>query len=136
MPYHFEFNKSHRILISVAEGVFNDDEQRRIIADIRAHATALGALAGIGDVSKVTEYAVSPEVMQQVAREASPYSEGVPRYLVATSDIAFGMSRMYQLAADKSRAGLKVVRSRDEALEELGALGAEFERVSEFAPAL
>lgn len=133
MPYHFLFDKTHRILLAVAEGVFDDDDQHRLMADIRANAKALGALAGIGDVSHVTTYAVSPATMQQVARGPSPYAAGVPRYLVAPSDIAFGMSRMYQLASDKSNASLRVVRSREEALADLGVNDAKFERLG--APA-
>ena len=135
MPYRFEYDRKHKILLAIAWGEFGDDEQRRIINDIRKIASALGARAGIGDVSAVTAYRVSPAVMQSVARGPSPYGAGVPRYLVAPSDIAFGMSRLYQMAGEKTGGQLRVVRSRDDALEELGARDAQFEPVDAASPA-
>jgi hypothetical protein len=129
MPHHFEFDKKHRILLVIVEGVWGDHEQRTINPEIKRQAIALNAAAGIGDLSRVIRFNVSPAVLQATARDEAPYSAGTPRYLVAPKDHTYGMSRMYQLAADKTRASLKVVRSRDEALEELGALDAEFERV-------
>jgi hypothetical protein len=136
MPYRFEFDKKNKILLIVVEGEHNDDEQLSINGDIRAKCKQLGAVAGIGDMSRVTAFTVSLAVLQQAAKGPAPYEPGTPRYLVAPADHTFGMSRMYQLAADKTRAGLKVVRSREEALADLGVRNARFERVSELAEAL
>ena len=86
-------------------------------------------------LASISKTFIATAVMQQVAREASPYKAGVPTYLVAPSDIAFGMSRMYQLAGGKTRSALKVVRSREEALADLGVRNAVFEPVTELAEA-
>ncbi|HEV8409932.1 MAG TPA: hypothetical protein VGQ30_05440 [Gemmatimonadaceae bacterium] len=136
MPFHFEFDKKNKILLIVVEGDYGDDEQVIINGRIREKCKELGAVAGIGDMSGVTAFNVSLGVLQNAAKAPAPYDVGVPRYLVAPADHTFGMSRMYQLAADKTRAGLKVVRSREEALADLGVRNASFERVSELAEAL
>ena len=73
---------------------------------------------------------VTPASVQIAARESSPYEAGVKRFLVAPGDHVFGMSRMYQMTAkEKSRAAMRVVRTREEALEELGVSDAAFEPV-------
>jgi hypothetical protein len=136
MPYHFEFDKKHRILLTVVTGEFSDDDQLMINTDIRKRATELDILAGIGDMSAITSCTVSSASVQIVAREASPYSPQTKRYLVAPADHLYGISRMYKATApEKSRAQLEIVRSRDEALEALGALDAVFEKIESVAPA-
>lgn len=130
MAYHFEFDRKNRILLTVVSGVFCDEEQLSINADIRRHASVLKPMAGIGDMSAITTCTVTPAAVQIAARESSPYEAGTKRFLVAPGDYVFGMSRMYQLTAkEKSRAAMRVVRTRDEALEELGVSDAEFEPV-------
>jgi hypothetical protein len=130
MPYHFEFDKKHRILLTVVTGEFSDDDQLMINTDIRKRANDLDIVAGIGDMSAITSCTVSSASVQIVAREASPYSPQTKRYLVAPADHLYGISRMYKATApEKSRAQLEIVRSRDEALEALGALDAVFEPI-------
>ncbi len=130
MPYRFEFDQNHRILLIVVSGEYTDEEQLSINADIRRHAMALKPLAGIGDMSGITACLVTPASVQIAARESSPYEAGVKRFLVAPGDHVFGMSRMYQMTAkEKSRAAMRIVRTRDEALEELGVSDVVFEPV-------
>ena len=115
MPYHFEFDRTHQILLIVVSGEYTDEEQLSINADIRRHATALKPMAGIGDMSGITACLVTPASVQIAARESSPYEPGVKRFLVAPGDHVFGMSRMYQMTAkEKSRAAMRIVRTRDE----------------------
>ena len=130
MPYHFEFDKKHRILLTVVTGEFSDDEQLTINTDIRQWATELDAAAGIGDMSGITSCTVTSASVQIVARESSPYSAQTKRFLVAPADHIYGIARMYKSTAqEKTRAQLEIVRSRDEALEALGAPDAVFERI-------
>lgn len=132
MPYHFEFDKTHRILLTVVTGEFSDDDQLTINTDIRKRASELDIVAGIGDMSGITSCTVSSASVQIVAREASPYSPQTKRFLVAPADHLYGISRMYKATAqEKTRAQLEIVRTRAEALESLGALDAVFEPVRE-----
>lgn len=121
MPYHFEFDEKHRILLIVVEGEYSDEDQLQINSDIRTHATALNVAAGIGDMSAITSCTVTPAAIQIAARESSPYEPSTKRFLVAASDHMFGISRMYQqTVVEKSRSQIQVVRSRAEALAALG----------------
>jgi hypothetical protein len=47
MPYYFEFDPAHRILLVVLEGDVGDREMLKIDDDIKAHVTDLNASAGI-----------------------------------------------------------------------------------------
>ncbi len=138
MPYHFEFDEKHRILLIVVEGEYSDEDQLQINTDIRTHAAALNVAAGIGDMSTITSCTVTPAAIQIAARESSPYSPSTRRFLVAPSDHVFGISRMYQqTVVEKSRSEIQVVRSRAEALAALGVSEEEvvFERLGSAVPA-
>jgi hypothetical protein len=130
MPYHFEFDKKNRILLIVCTGIYSDEDQLTINTEIRKRATELDVLAGIGDMSAITSCTVSSASVQIVAREASPYSPQTRRFVVAPADHVYGIARMYKSTAqEKTRAQLEIVRSREEALEALGAPDAVFEPV-------
>lgn len=129
MPFHFEYDPSHRILLVVAEGEFDDADQLAIVDAIRAHASTLDVAAGIGDYTQVTGYTASPRAVYAAARMPSPYAPGIPRFMVAPHDHVFGLSMVYKAIGDETRSAVRVVRSREEALEALGVREAAFERV-------
>ncbi len=129
MPYHFEFDPEHRILLVIAEGDVKDQEILNVNADIAAHVRELKPSAGISDLSSVTTFQVASATMRTAASQPSPYPEETPRFIVAPQDHLFGMARMYELAGHRTRSKLKVVRSREEALAALGVPNARFERV-------
>jgi hypothetical protein len=132
MPYHFEFDHKYRILRTVVTGLFCDEQQLSINPDIRKHAMALKPIAGIGDMSAITTCTVTGAALQIAARESSPYEAGTKRFLVVPGDHVYAMGRMYQMTAkEKSRAAMRLVRTLDEALEELGVDDANFERVGQ-----
>lgn len=130
MPYHFEFDPEHSVLLVILEGAVTDREIQKINTDIRAHAGELNPSGGISDFSAVTTFSVSGHTMRTAAREPSPYPEKTPRFIVAPRDALFGMARMYELFADRPLGKLKVVRSRNEALAALGVQNPKFERLA------
>jgi hypothetical protein len=129
MPFHFEFDHEHRILLIVVEGQYGDAEMLELIGAIRTHAAELDAAAGITDLSLVTSFTVSSNAVRATAGQPSPFKDPTPRFVVAPMDVAFGMFRMYQSHGDKTRAALHLVRSRSEALAALGVQNPKFERV-------
>jgi hypothetical protein len=129
MPFHFEYDSSHRILLVVAQGDFGDADQIGIIDAIRRQASELNPAAGIGDYTLLTSFTASVAAIQSAARQPSPYPASVPRFLVAPSDHVFGVSRMYKAIGEVTRAAVRIVRSRAEALDALGVRDARFERV-------
>jgi hypothetical protein len=130
MPYHFEFDREHRILLVVAEGEYTDVDMLSAIDAIRAKALELDALAGITDFSDVTSFTVSPRAIHEAAERPSPFRDPIPRFVVAQQDFAFGMFRMYKSVGERTRASLQLVRTREEALAVLVVRNPWFERVA------
>lgn len=130
MPVHFEFDPEHRILLVVAEGDVQDAEILTINDLIGEQVNRLHPFAGISDLSSVTTFNVSSQAMRTAALQPSPYPEETPRFIVAPHDYLFGMARMYELVGNRTRANLRVVRRREEALAMLGVQNPKFEPVS------
>jgi hypothetical protein len=129
MPYHFEFDSENRILLLVAEGDVQDAELLVINDVVGAHVKALQPAAGISDLSAITSFQISSDAVSTAALQPSPYPEETPRFIVAPQDHIFGMSRMFEMIGSRTRAKLKIVRNRDEALAAIGVKNPKFERV-------
>jgi len=130
VPGHFEFDHERRILLLVAEGNIQEAEILYVKENIARAVAALNPVAGIADLSKVEKFDVSTDVLRTAARQPSPYAPETPSFIVAGSDHVFGMARMYEFFGAATRANLRVVHSREEALAALGALDAKFEPVN------
>jgi hypothetical protein len=115
----------------VLEGDIEGEEFVRLNAELRACVQRLGPLARITDVGGITNFNVSSRSLRSVALEGSPYPAATPRYIVASTDYPFGLARMYELMGNHSDGALQVVRKIEEALAELGAAKAKFERVDD-----
>ena len=127
MAHHFEFDFRNRILLVVLEGEVRGEEMVSINDDIRKHVESFHPLAGISDFTDITKFNVPSHSMRTAALEPSPYPEETPRYIVAPSDYLFGMARMYEMIADRPEGKLRVVRTREEALAEIGVRDGKFE---------
>ncbi len=126
MPYHFEFDSEHRILLVVLEGDVDGEQMRRANGDLQPHKSRLQASAVVTDASTVTTFDVSSQTVRDLASRASRPAEQTPGFLVAPSDHLFGMGRMFQILANREQ--VHVVRSRQEALAALGVQNANFQR--------
>jgi hypothetical protein len=115
----------------VLEGDIEGEEFVRLNAELRACVQRLGPLARITDGGGITNFNVSSRSLRSVALEGSPYPAATPRYIVASTDYLFGLARMYELMGNHSDGALQVVRKIEEALAELGAAKAKFERVDD-----
>lgn len=129
MPFHFEFDREHRILLVVVQGEYGDAEMLALIDAIRNRVGDLGVSAGITDLSLVTSFTVSSKAVRSAAGQPSPFADPTPRFVVAPADLVFGMFRMYQTHGERTRAMLHLVRSREEALATLGVPSPTFERL-------
>jgi hypothetical protein len=129
MPYRFEFDPEHRILLVVLEGNVGEREILTINDDIKARVTELNPSAGVSDFSAVTTFAVASHIMRSAALQPSPYHEQTPRFIVAPTDLLFGLARMYQLVGYRTRAKLQVVRSREEVFSALRLQNPRFEKL-------
>ena len=129
MPYHFEFDSKHRILLLAYEGDVQSSEIEEANRDMGQHVAQLKPSVGMADLSAVKTLDVSAETLRAAAKRPSPYPEESPRFIVAPTDYLFGMARMYEIFADRPHGKLRVVRSLEEALAALGVRDCKFERL-------
>jgi len=127
MPHHFEFDDEHKLLLVVMEGDVDGAEIVKIDEELRARIIRMQPSAGISDLSRVRNFNVPAQVMRSAALQAAPYSAETPRFIVAPSDLIYGMSRMDELVANRPAGKLEVVRSREEALKRLSISNPTFQ---------
>ena len=129
MPYRFEFDSVNKMLLSRFEGRFTDEAAVEFYEAAWKYATATDASAGIVDFSPVTEFAVSSEILRQLARQKSDLPNAIrrPRVVVAPQTHAFGLFRMFQIVGADTRPLLQVVHTMDEAYTALGVQSPHFE---------
>lgn len=128
MPHHFKFDAEHRILLVVMEGRIDGSDIVQIDRDMRARIRLTNPLAGISDLTGVTGFDVPGEIIRSLARQKpAPFPPETPRFIVAASDLLFGMMRMYELAADRPEGKLTVVRRMEDVLAAMGLPAAKFE---------
>jgi hypothetical protein len=122
MPASYVIDTERRRVISRAWGVLSEEE---LIAHYRAIAADLSfdpTFSQIADLREVTGFALSSSA---VRREASMrvFDRTARRALVATSDIAFGLSRMYASEAYDVSPSTEVFRDMADAEEWLNQPG-------------
>jgi hypothetical protein len=129
MRYQFQFDAENRILLLRFEGRLTDDLLTELYWAVRKYSTATDARAGVWDLSPVTEFAVSPELIRELSdREpAMPDATRRPRFLVAPAMVGHGILRLYEIAGQHKNPLLKIVLSLDEAFAALGVRSPRFE---------
>jgi len=126
VPHHFEFDSEHKILLIVMEGDIDGAEIQAIDSEMRRQIVKMQPTAGISDLTGVGTFNVPGEVMRSAALQPAPFPPETPRFIVAPTDLLFGMSRMYELVADRPAGQLQVVRRREEALAAIGVRDPKF----------
>ena len=128
MAFRFEFDSANRILLLRVDGRLTDELLGELYKAIRKYSTATDARAGILDFSSVTEFAVSSEIIRQLAHQEPAMPDASrPRIVVAPQTHAFGLFRMFQLTREDSRPRLTIVHTMDEAFAALGVQSPQFE---------
>lgn len=96
---------------------------------IRKHWTAADAGVGIVDFSSVTEFALSSNLIRQLANQEPCMSVAInrPRFIVAPTTLVFGLARMFQIMGEPTRPLLSVVHTLDEAFATLRIQSPHFE---------
>jgi len=126
MAFRLEFDSLNKILLLRLEGPGTDELYKEARLAVRKHSIATGARAGIMDLSSVTEFPVSSSLLRDAAKH-EPAFGNIPRIAVAPSTVAFGLSRLFQLAGDPKTSGMQVVRTMGEAFAALGVQSPHFE---------
>src|SRR5208282_4925205 len=128
MAYRFEFDPMNKILMGRFEGRITEELGTEFYGAIRKYSVATDASAGIFDFSSVTQIAVSSDFVRHLAQSepAMPDVTRRPSFFVAPMTAGFGLSCMFQILGEATRPLLKVVRSVDEALADLGVQSPHF----------
>jgi hypothetical protein len=129
VPYHFEFERQHRILRVVLVGRVDDAELLTAYRAIFSRQKALQPASGVVDFSLVTNFDVKGATIRRLAEDKPPFPPGVPRYLVTPADYMYGMARMFQILGEETRPGLHVARSNEEAYRGLGVENPSFQKL-------
>jgi hypothetical protein len=120
MNLRFEFAAGPRVLRAVFEGVLDDAAVRHAYRELKRYVRATDPAAGIWDMSGVTAFEVTSETVRELGRSQPALPQpAVPRFIVAPSDQAFGIARMFQEVGDAMRPQLYVVRSLQEVYERM-----------------
>jgi hypothetical protein len=129
MEYRFEFDTVNKILLLRVEGRVTDDSLTEGYWAVRNYSTQTDARAGIWDLSSITDFAVSPEFIRDLANRepAMPDATRRPRFFVAPATVGLGLSRLFEIAVEHENPLFKIVLSVDEALAALGIQSPHFE---------
>ena len=132
MAFHFELDREHGVMRSVVSGRFDDAELRVLYGSVGERFTRSGARAAILDLSGVTDFAVSSELIKQLSRgEPALREHEVPRFIVAPQPHVYGAMRVFQSIGEPRRPKLLVTHSAEEAYAALGVREPKFEKLED-----
>ena len=127
MGFVVDFDATNNILRVTMDGHIIDSVALSCAETVGKYAASHQEYRGIVDLSNVTKYDVSPEVIRQFARTPPSLSgEAHPLVIVAPKEHPYGMSRMFQLLSETTRPNQHVVRTMDEAFELLHVMSPAF----------
>jgi hypothetical protein len=129
MPFRFEFDPVNRILLARFEGQLTNHSAMEYHDALGKNWRATQPCAGIWDLSGVSDFAVAADFLRSLAKR-KPISPGLtdhPRFIVVPETVGYGLMRMFQIAGERERPLLHVVRTVDEALTTLGVQSPHFE---------
>lgn len=116
MPYTFDFDLTNGILRCRLGGRVTDGVLQEFFEVGSQHARRTHPTAGVVDLSDVTSFEVSAEMIRQVAKSAPAFSDpGLHRIVIAPTAHLYGMMRMFATQGEEIRPNLHVVRTEKEA---------------------
>ena len=129
MPAGYTIDLARSLVLTRGWDVVTDRE-------LLAHVRALAAdprfarnFCQLADLRDVTDVQVTAATIKEMVR-LNPFWAGARRALVVTSDVVFGMARMYQILRDESPDELEIFRKMDGALQWLGIADEKAELLS------
>ena len=130
MSYHFDFDSAHRILRCRFTGRVTDQELKDYYAAAGKLIAQTDAAGGLTDFTGANSVEVSAKTIRQLATLPPLLNETFRvRCIVAPSDQAFALARMFERQGGYARVNLHVVRSMKEALAILGVPEPKFEKL-------
>lgn len=127
MGFVVDFDATNNILRVTMDDHITDSVALRCAETVGRYAASRREYRGIVDLSNVTKYDVSPEIIRQFGRTPPNVSaDAYTLVIVAPGKHPFGMSRMFQLLSETTRPNQHVVRTMEEAFELLHVMSPAF----------
>jgi hypothetical protein len=121
MPVFYEIDKEERMVVVTATGVCTLADVLRFREHLQADSNFDPSFSQLVDATAMTRAEVSPEQVRFLA-EQSPFFGTARRALVAGSDIAFGLLRVYEIIRGlRGDTQVQVFRNRAAAMQWLTA---------------
>jgi hypothetical protein len=127
VPYHFDFEPTHKIARGRFEGRITDDELKKFYRESGAYFKKNKAHAGVSDLSGVTSFEISRETILQLASSdpALPDPKAI-RVVIVPLPSLYGLARMFEITGERTRPNLHVVKTEQEAWAILGVWEPKF----------
>ena len=117
MPTTYEINKQRRLVISTGSG-------RITLAEALAHQEKLQkdpdfdpSFSQVIDLTRITDFALEANDIRRLA-QGTIFSRESRRAIVASSDLVYGLGRMYEILRETAgEDGIRVFRNLDAALD-------------------
>jgi hypothetical protein len=115
MPCGYTIDLARSLVLSRGWGVLTDREALAHVRTLTADTRFARDFRQLFDFRDVTDLRVAASTVREMAR-LNPFGYGARRALVVTSDVVFGMARMYQFLTDESPDELQIFWKMDDAL--------------------
>ena len=126
MPGAYTIDLARSLVLSRGWGVLTDRELLAHVRALTADPRFAQHFRQLADLRDVTDLQVTASTIREMVR-LNPFGAGSRRALVVTSDVVFGMARMYQILRDESPDEFRIFRKVDGALQWLGLADAKEE---------
>ena len=114
LPATYTIDTDRKLVLSRIWGAATEDEILDHGQRLRNDPQFRPEFRQLLDMRELTEILVGSEVIRNASRNQF-FSPGVRRALVATSDAAFGMARMYAIQSESAGQTIEVFRDMDTA---------------------
>jgi hypothetical protein len=108
MPAGYTIDLERSLVLSRGWGVLTDRELLAHVRALTADPRFAQNFCQLGDLRDVTDVQITAATIREMVR-LNPFWAGARRALVVTSDVVFGMARMYQIR-DESPDELEIFR--------------------------
>ena len=120
MPVHYRIDRERHFVLTRGVGTLTDEDVLGHQRELRAEAGFESDMNQLIDLSQTERFELAAGTLRQIVA-MNPFGKGSRRALVSPSDLAFGMSRMFEAFSDGSEQEVRVFRDMAEAREWLGA---------------
>lgn len=119
MAIKYKVLPDQKIIITQAQAGVSIDEMRSHMSTVSSHPDIHPDFSHLFDLREAKNINFNTNEVKQLA-EFSYFDDSSKRAIVASSDLYYGMARMYEIFKESSSANIRVFRTYEEAKEWIG----------------